>query len=160
MDLARLVRYEIQRWRCTYPHERAQRREREGSSIEWRACRVVLFVSLPHSHSLSFSLPPSLSPSRSLYGTDSVSTSTVLARFSGGGSAGRRLAAHGRRSDLELLSHGVGTFMPYQHGIRDEFNSDWSLSITSSLSGPFSLFASISTAFVPFRLTLSCYNCA
>lgn len=31
--------------------------------------------------------------------------------------------------------------MPYQRGIRDEFNSDWSLSITSSLSGTFSLFA-------------------
>lgn len=36
--------------------------------------------------------------------------------------------------------------MPHQRGIRDEFNSDWSLSITSSLSGTFSLFAAIATA--------------
>lgn len=35
--------------------------------------------------------------------------------------------------------------MPHQRGIRDEFNSDWSLSITSSLSGTFSLLVTIYT---------------
>lgn len=56
----------------------------------------------------------------------------------GGGNAGRRLAGHGRRSNLELLSHGVGIFVLCRRGTRDEFNSDWSLSITSSLGTLFS----------------------
>lgn len=51
---------------------------------------------------------------------------------------GRRLTSHGRRSKLELLSHGVGIFVLYRRGTRDEFNSDWSLSITSSLGTLFS----------------------
>lgn len=58
--------------------------------------------------------------------------------FTGGGKAGRRLTSHGRRSSLELLSHGVGIFVPCRRGTRDEFNSDWSLSITSSLGTLFS----------------------
>lgn len=137
MDLARLVRYKIQRWRCTYPRERpADRSEREKAETlrDARAVpRAVLSVSPP------FSLALSLSAVR--YGHQRARIHRYLARFDSGGSAGRCLAAHGRRSDLELLSHGVGTFMPHQRGIRDEFNSDWSLSITSSLSGTFSLFA-------------------
>ena len=39
---------------------------------------------------------------------------------------------------MELLSHGVGIFLLYRRGTRDEFNSDWSLSITSSLGTLFS----------------------
>lgn len=58
--------------------------------------------------------------------------------FTGGGNAGRRLTSHGRRSSLELLSHGVGIFVLCRRGTRDEFNSDWSLSITSSLGTLFS----------------------
>lgn len=46
-------------------------------------------------------------------------------------------------------------FHTIQRGIRDEFNSDWSLSITSSLSGTFSLFAPIATTLTPFRFVLS-----
>lgn len=107
-------------------------------------CRARFSPSLLLSRSLSLSL--SRFSVCSTVRAQRARIHRYLARFGSGGSAGRCLAAHGRRSDLELLSHGVGTFMPHQRGIRDEFNSDWSLSITSSLSGTFSLFAAIATA--------------
>lgn len=120
-----------------------------------RDARAVLFsfsVPPPFSRSLPvfplFLLATSRPPSHSLTSSLSVRATCLYPRYSCArrwGFTGRRLAAHGRRSDLELLLHGVGTFILYQSGIRDEFNSDWSLSITSSLSDPFSLFAAIST---------------
>lgn len=76
----------------------------------------------------------------SLYRTATDVSVSAAARSlpHGGGSAGRRLAGHGRRSNLELLSHGVGISVLCRRGTRDEFNSDWSLSITSSLGTLFS----------------------
>lgn len=82
--------------------------------------------------------------------------------FTGGGNAGRRLTSHGRRSNLELLSHGVGIFVLWRRGTRDEFNSDWSLSITSSLGTLFSSpFRSVPTTRDSTScLSLSCRNFA
>lgn len=123
MDLARLVRYKTQRWRCTYPHERSQR-EREAETL--RDARAARF-----SISLSFSLSSTV--------RDSVAVSTGTSRVA-------VVGARGAVPTRSWASFRLGTtftrrrnFHATQRGIRDEFNSDWSLSITSSLSGTFSL---------------------
>lgn len=142
--------------------ERAQTRRQKHRVTRVPHGSLPLSLSIPLFLSLSLASPLSLALGVSI----SFRTMRIACLYSHCrgvlvvGIVGRRLTAHGRRFDLELLSRGVGTFMPYQRGIRDEFNSDWSLSITSSLSGPFSLFAAISTALTPFHLALSCYNCA
>lgn len=75
------------------PRTSREERKRRQEALRDRACRMV---------------SPHLFSSQGRYSEHAVSR----AFCSGGGSVGRRLAAHGRHSDLELLSHGVGTFVP------------------------------------------------
>lgn len=154
MDLAALVPGETQRWRCTYPHERASRatgkEERSPSREEWSGVELERSGAWRRGEArrgearrreergrlrdarVACSFRSTARRPTCLY-------PRLLARLPlGGGNTGRCLAGHGRRSNSELLSTGVGIFVPCWRRTRDEFNSDWSLSITSSLGTLFS----------------------